>query len=159
MEESRFRKALPVWQEGKSEEMNYNLVFRTFVPKGKNAKIYVTASSMYQMFIGSRLVAEGPARAGHGYYRVDEIDVSGFLTQDNNIVCIYVDGYYVENYYLIKQPSFLCAEVEVDGEIISATGKGGFEAKYNDARIRNIVRYSFQRTFCEAYRFDENRLV
>ena len=155
MEEYTFREALPVWEEGKDKEMNYNLVFRAVVDKAENVKIALSASSMYQMFVGSRLVAEGPARAGHGCYRVDEVDISEYMTKEKNIVCIYVDGYYVENFYLIKQPSFLCAEIISDGKVVAATGKCGFEAKYHSDRIRNVVRYSMQRTFAEAYRYDE----
>ncbi len=151
-----FKCALPVWEEGKDKEMNYNLVFRSVVGNCKDAYIAITASSMYQMFINGVLVSEGPARAGHGYYRVDEIDISKHLTNEKNIICIYVDGYYVENYYLIKQPSFLCAEIVSGGNVIAATGGVGFEAKYHEDRIREAVRYSFQRTFVEAYRVGEN---
>ena len=116
-----FNKALPVWEKGKENEMNYNLVFRGVVDKADNVKIALSASSMYQMFVNGNLVSEGPARAGHGRYRVDEIDISKFMSQDKNIVCIYVDGYNVENYYLIKQPSFLCAEIVSDGKVVAAT--------------------------------------
>lgn len=151
-----FNEALPVWEAGKDKKMNYNLVFRTVVDKADNVKIALSASSMYQMFVGGKLVSEGPARAGHGYYRVDEIDISKYLTQEKNIVCIYVDGYYVENFYLIKQPSFLCAEIISDGKVVAATGGCGFEAKYHNERIRKVVRYSMQRTFAEVYRYDQN---
>ncbi len=155
MVEYIFKQALPVWEESKEKEMNYNLIFRSIVDKSDDVKVALTASSMYQMFVNGVLVSEGPARAGHGYYRVDEIDITKYLTDDKNIVCIYVDGYYVENYYLIKQPSFLCAEIIADGKVVCATGAGGFEAKYNADRIREVVRYSFQRTFVEAYNVDE----
>ena len=150
-----FKSALPVWEAGKDKEMNYHLAFRTVVDKSESAKIALTASSMYQMFIDGKLVSEGPARAGHGYYRVDEIDISKYLTNEKNIVCIYVAGSYVENYYLIKQPSFLCAEIIADGKVVAATGRYGFEAWLNISRIRKVCRYSFQRTFIEAYNCDE----
>ena len=151
-----FKSAVPVWEEGKDREMNYNLVFRSVVDKAEKSVIALTASSMYQMFVNGKLVCEGPARAGHGYYRVDEIDISEYLTNDKNIVCIYVDGYYVENYYLIKQPSFLCAEIIVGDEVVAATGKCGFDAWYNSDRIRKVCRYSFQRAFIEAYNCDDS---
>ena len=120
-----FKKALPVWEKGKENEMNYNLVFRAVVDKSDDVIIALSASSMYQMFVNGNLVSEGPARAGHGYYRVDEIDISKYLTDEKNIVCIYIDGYNVENYYLIKQPSFLCAEIISDGKGVASTGKDG----------------------------------
>lgn len=149
-----FKEAVPVWEAGKDKIMNYNLVFRCTVPKLDDAVMAISASNMYQMFVNGHFVAEGPARAGHGYYRVDEIDISQHLTEKNNIVAIYVDSYYVRNFYLIRQPGFLCAEVISGGKVICATGKNGFEAKYHGDRIRKCSRYSYQRTFTESYRYD-----
>ena len=123
-----FKNAVPVWEKDKEKEINYNLVFRTVVEKSNNCLVALSASNMYQMFINGTMVSEGPARAGHGFYRVDEIDISSYLTNDENIIAIYVDGYYVKNYYLICQPAFLCAEVITDGKVVSATGFEGFEA-------------------------------
>ena len=148
-----FRKALPVWESGKEREMNYNLIFRCIVPKGDNTFVALSASNMYQMFINGVFVSEGPARAGHGYYRVDETDISSYLTREENIIAIYVDGYFVPNFYLIRQTPFLCAEVVCDGKVLCATGAQGFEAVYHADRIRKCVRYSYQRTFAEAYRY------
>ena len=88
MIEYNFKKALPVWEKNKENEMNYNLVFRSVIDRAEDVKIALSASSMYQMFVNGVLACEGPARAGHGYYRVDEIDISKFLTQDKNVVCI-----------------------------------------------------------------------
>ena len=154
MQTYTFQKAVPVWEVGKDKELNYHLVFRTMVKKSGNTKICLSASNMYQMFIGGNLIAEGPARAGHNYYRVDEIDISKYLTEDTNIVTIYVASYYVKNFYLPRHPGFFCAEVIENGEVIAATGDCGFVAMHHDARIQKIDRYSFQRTFSEAYHLD-----
>ena len=149
-----FKEAVPVWEEGTENELNYNLVFRTIVNKAEKSVVNVSASNMYQMKVNGEMVSEGPARAGHGYYRVDEIDISHYLTFEKNIITIYVNNYYVKNYYLIKQPGFLCAEVISDGKVVAATGREGFVAKYHNERIRKVDRSSFQRTFAEAYRMD-----
>ena len=97
MKKYEFLKAVPVWEAEKDKEINYNLVFRTVVSKADNTIVAVSVSSLYQMFVNGVMVAEGPARAGHGYYRVDEIDVSSFLTKEENVIAIYVNGYYVKN--------------------------------------------------------------
>ncbi len=55
---------------------------------------------------------------------------------------------------MIKQPSFLCAEVISGDEVIAATGSNGFVAKYNSDRTRKVVRFSYQRTFAEHYFLD-----
>lgn len=153
MNKYEFKSAVPVWQSEKENEMNYNIAFRSVIKKSRKCVVAVSASNMYQMFVNGEIASEGPARAGHGYYRVDEIDISDFLTNDENIVCIYVDGYNVPNFYLVKQPAFLCAEIIADGNIAAATGVGGFDAKYHDERLRKVVRYSVQRTFTEVYSY------
>ena len=155
MEKYFFREAVPVWESGKESEINYNLCFRAVIGSYSQCVVALSASNMYQMFVNGRLAAEGPARAGHGYSRTDEIDIAEYLDRDKeNIVCIYVDGYNVPNYYLINMPAFLCAEIIADGEIVAATGKHGFYAKYHDERVREVIRYSFQRTFTEIYNCD-----
>lgn len=162
MKEYNFRKAVPVWEKGKDKEINYHLAFRVVVGRGKNVKIALAASNLYQMFVNGRMTAEGPARAGHGYYRVDEIELTDYLDAEENIIVIYVAGYYVKNFYLIRQPAFLCAEVIIDGQVAAATGvtgpngeqaAAGFEAIYHKDRIRKVTRFSGQRTFTESYRY------
>lgn len=154
MKKYTFKQAVPVWENQKENEINYNLCFRVIIPPSSNCIIALSASNMYQMFVNGDFVAEGPARAGHGYYRVDEINLSEALTKEKNIICIYVDGYNVPNFYLINEPAFLCAEVVNDGNVIAATGNHGFEAKYHSDRLRKVLRYSYQRTFTEVYNYD-----
>ena len=148
MREYRFRKAIPVWEQGKEYEKNYNLIFRSVVEKCENALINI--------FVNGKMIAQGPARAGHGYFRVDEIDISKYLDQEENIIAIFVNQYYVQNYYLIRQDAFLCAEVIADGKVVAATGYDVFDAIYNSYRTRKVARYSGQRTFTEAYDYDSS---
>ena len=101
MKKYQFKKAIPVWEKDKDKTINYNLIFRTIIPKSNDVKIALSASNLYQLFINGTMIAEGPARAGHGYYRVDEIDITPYLKNDENIIAICVDGYYVKNYYFI----------------------------------------------------------
>lgn len=155
MIEYRFRDAVPVWEQNRENEMNYNLVFRCIVKKSDNTVVNIAASNLYQMFVNGEMIAQGPARAGHSYYRVDEIDITEALTMEENIVVVYVNSYGIKNFYLINQPGFLCAEVVQNGEVVAATGKKGFEAKYNDQRLRYVGRFSSQRTFDEIYRLNE----
>ena len=162
MKEYLFKQAVPVWEKSKEAEMNYHLLFRSIVSgcdvKDCVTKVALTASNMYQLFVNGQFVAEGPARAGHGYYRVDEIDISQYLSEEDNVIAVYVAGYYIKNFYLVKQPSFLCAEILCGERIVAATGgsdKCGFKAMHHSARFRKVARYSYQRPFCEAYELDE----
>jgi alpha-L-rhamnosidase len=156
---SSVRKARPVWAAGREKEMNVNLGFRTvFTAKsGEKAKIRIAASSIYRVFLNGLFVGSGPARAAHGYFRVDEYEFEPkALKEGENIVALEVAGYNVNSFYILDQPSFLLSEVEIDGKIVAATGnKADFEAMVIKERVQKTERYSFQRPFTEYWRMKE----
>ena len=151
-------KAEPVWVGGREGEMNLTLGFRG-VFKGDETKSYrlkITASTLYRLFLNGEFVGYGPARAAHGWFRVDEYDLGQRVTEGENVVAIEVAGYNVNSYYTIDQPSFLQAEVTANGGVLLATGaEGGFEAFEVKERLQKCERYSFQRPFTEYYRLNE----
>ena len=96
---------------------------------------------------------DGPARAAHEYFRVDEYDLNNIIQKGDNIVFVEVAGYNVNSYYTLDQPSFLQAEVQSNSSIVLATGSNpGFEAFQLKERLQKVERYSFQRSFTEYYR-------
>ncbi|MBL9137948.1 MAG: hypothetical protein JNK85_18930 [Verrucomicrobiales bacterium] len=152
---TRFQAALPVWPAGRELEKNLMVGFHAafLAPPTGRATLRVTGSTLYRCTLNGRFLAHGPARAGHGHFRVDEIDLSGGLNPGTNVVAIEVAGYNVNSYYLLNQPSFLQAEV-VDGSVVlAATAAGpGFEARILGERLQKTQRYSFQRPFSEIWR-------
>ena len=80
-----FKKALPVWECGTEKSINRSLVFTASVGKGEK-KLALAGSSAFLVFVNGSILAFGPARAGHGYYRVDEYDLGELLTSDENTV-------------------------------------------------------------------------
>ncbi len=149
------KKALPVWVEGREKEMNLTLGFRaTFqVAENQNIKLRITGSTIYRVYLNGKFLGYGPARASHGYYRVDEYDPGKLIQKGENIVAIEVAGYNVNTYYTLDQPSFLQAEVELGDQIVMATGTdSGIEAFQIKERLQKVERYSFQRPFTEYYR-------
>jgi len=152
------QKALPVWAAGREKEMNLNLGFRGVFEAKERQKtlLKVTASTLYRVFVNGEFVGSGPARAAHGYFRVDEYTIDKHIRAGENIVAIEVAGYNVNTYYTTDQPSFLQAEVKTDGKISLTTGVGKkdnvFEAFLIKERLQKVERYSFQRPFTEYYR-------
>ncbi|MDD4416522.1 MAG: hypothetical protein PHI70_07050 [Proteiniphilum sp.] len=148
----------PVWAEGREKEMNLTLGFRgvfTATPQSK-AHLRIAASTVYRVYLNGEYAGSGPARAGHGYFRVDQYDLTNHLREGENIVAIEVAGYNVNSYYTTDQPSFLQAETEVDGIVVLHTGEDGhFEATEIRERLQKVERYSFQRPFTEYYRLEE----
>ncbi len=147
-----FQKALPVWQTGAECKKNHHLAFLAKIEGKGDAKLAISASTVYQAFVNGCLVGEGPARAGHDHYRVDELDLTPYLCEGENILTVYVAGYYIECLCYTRMPSFLCAEILRGGEVIAATGCSGFVAREVTERPQKVERFSYQRAWCEYYR-------
>jgi alpha-L-rhamnosidase len=151
----QMQKAKPVWAAGRETEMNVNLGFRTVfqIPLQNTVKVKITASTIYRVFLNGEFLGSGPARAAHGYFRIDEYDISKQVHAGENILAVEVAGYNVNSFYTLDQASFLLAEVEIDGKTVRATGNGkDFEAFQIKERLQKTERYSFQRPFTEYYR-------
>ena len=147
-----FVEAIPVWAEGRQTEKNLTLSFREVIAMGraKQAYIRIAASTDYRLRVNGEFVAHGPSVAAHDFYRVDCYDLKPYLKRGENLLALEVAGYNESSYYLLNQPSFLQAEVEIDGEVVAATGKA-FEAYDLGQRKADVERFSFQRPFVEYY--------
>ena len=161
-----FGEAVPVWAEGRNREMNLSLVFSLFAEFRKDAEyeLRLTASTAYLMLFGKDIAA-GPARCGHGYYRVDRHRIDPFRDECacsdrvKKEIRIIVAGYNVNSFAYLDMPAFLCAELTENGKVVGKTAPqtgggnadGVFTARVYTERIRKIQRYSFQRAFAEAY--------
>ena len=155
---SCFSTAKPVWPEGREREWNCQVGF-TAEFDGKNAGDAVlryTGATMCRVFLNGEFLAYGPARAAHGFVRVDDIPLAGKLRRGKNVVAIEVAGYNCDSFYTVRQPSFLQAEVVAgNGKVLAATGRDGrFAARILKERVRKVQRFSFQRPFSEAYEID-----
>ena len=145
-----FTKAKPVWAEARQEEKNLILYFREVIKAGwnKDAYIRIAASTDYRLMVNGEFVAHGPCVAAHDFYRIDCYNLNPYLKCGKNLIALEVAGYNEPSYYLLDQPSFLQAEVELNGEIVAATGSE-FTAYELNQRKRDVPRFSFQRPFIE----------
>ena len=153
--EYSFKKASPVWEKGEELTKNHSLVFRAVIEGNEAISLKIASHSRYQIFVDGVFYAAGPARAGHGFYRVSEYTVEKELSAGKTVISIIAAGYNVNSFYLLDMPSFLCAEIERNGEILFATGTDKeFEVSRYSSRIQKTPRYSFQRPFTECYILD-----
>ena len=148
--ENLFLSAKPIWVSGKEKEVNCRVQFKTVCEKAQNAKIHIATSGIYQLWINGKFVSYGPARAGKNHFRMENMDISSYLTNEKNTVIIEVAGYYCSNFYIMQQDSFLQAEIVSEDNVLAQTGKD-FTARINPYYVQKIQRYSYQRTFAEAY--------
>lgn len=148
-----FKAAKPVWPEGRERELNTFFGFRAKIvsEKPRQAVLRITGCSDYRISFNGKHAGFGPARAAKGYFRVDEIPLE--LAGGTNVVAVEAAGYNCRNFYLIDHPAFLQAEVVSGERVLAATDAegGAFEAQAL-GRLQKVARYSFQRTFSEAYR-------
>jgi len=138
--------------------MNLTVGFRAVIdaPSDKTQKVVlrVAAATIYRAWLGGEFLGCGPARGPHGYFRVDEWDLSSKLAPGKNLVALEVAGYNCNSYYLLDQPSFCQAEVIAGDRVLASTAGDGvpFAADVLDYRVQKVQRYSFQRPFIEVYR-------
>lgn len=147
----RFEKARPVWILGREKEMNLWISLRAIASGSKKTVLRLTGSCAYDIRVNGDFVAFGPARCAHGFYRVDEIDLSDRVSE-NAVITVNVAGYHADSFYHLDQPSFVCAELVENGEITAATGERGFLCRVMTEHEQKAQRFSGQRTFCEVYR-------
>ncbi len=154
--EYTFKKAIPVWECGTQNEINHALVFTASVENGGDCRLAVAGSSQFIILINGTLISHGPARAGHGYFRVDDYSIGQFLTNAENLVEIRVFGYNVPSFEYVNAPSFLCAEISRDGAVLAYTSNEGtgFVCYPFVERMKKVQRYSYQRMFVENYKLD-----
>jgi len=136
--------------------VGFRAVIRTF--HSRRVVLRCTASSVYRAFVNGVFCGYGPARGPHGWFRVDEWDITQHCHKGRTVVAFEVAGYNVNNYYLPDQPPFLQAEVIADGQSLAATGNSatGFDASVLNERVQKVQRYSYQRPFVEVYRLTRN---
>lgn len=149
-----FKKAVPVWAEGRGSEVNLTLAFRTVIDYRKSADIRIAASTIYRLKVNGEFVGHGPCVAAHDFYRIDCYDISPYLHEGKNVVSIEVTGYNTESFYLLSQPSFLQAEIVSGGRVIAATGRD-FKAWDLQQRRQDVPKYSYQRTQMEYWILSE----
>ena len=134
-----FQKAIPVWEKGTARHMNRTVCFVATVPATEQRVILSAAASCaFVLTVNGVFVAHGPARTCHGYFRVDEYDLSKYLTKEINTVALRVASYNVNAFSYLNQPGFLCAEISMGGEIVAATGHKGFVAYPVTERVQRV---------------------
>lgn len=146
-----FKTAKPVFLKNLENEMNITAFFAAnFDCSGENAKLLITGATYYRITVNGEFAGYGPARAPKGFTRVDEIDITPFVTWGLNQIVIEVASYNCRNFACLKTPGFLQAEIIADGNVVAATGFN-FIGFMDVERVQKVMRYSYQRTFSEVY--------
>lgn len=153
-----FAEAKPIWLKNRSKEMNDFAGFRAIfsIEKTNGVVLRCAGHDFYRVYINGEFVLYGPARGPHGYHRIDEIDISKYVQEGENLIAIEAIVYNVNGYGITNQPGFIQAEVMQEEKVLCATGSEknpfvGYDLNY---KYKKVERYSFQRGFIEAYRLN-----
>jgi alpha-L-rhamnosidase len=149
-----FKNATPIWAKDYVDEKNILLEFSCNVNfNGKSSKIRIAADALYRLYVNGKMVSHGPQRAGKGFWRMDQIDLTAALKRgEENTVTVQVVRYGVFSFEYVLQPSFLMAEIEVDNNVVKATGlDGDFAVRRVLSKEQLVERYSYQRPFIEVW--------
>ena len=156
-EQTWFQKARPVWASGGQLTQNLTIgLHASFdLENHQSATFSITAASSYKAYLNGEFIGFGPSITAHGYFRVDEYDLSQKLKSGKNVLAIVAVGYNVDSYYIPNQASFVQAELVVDGKVIAATSSQNDETTIkliaSGQRTPHVPKFSFQRTFLEEY--------
>ena len=145
-----------IWIDLPADAMNVAAGFRlvTDLPAG-GATLRLAAADFCRVWIDGRLAAHGPARAAHGYARVEEIPIppQSAFHEDGGHVAVFVEVYsaHVPCFDGVEQDAFFSAEVIAANGRVLATAED-FEAWKDDTLVQRVRRYSYQRGFLESRR-------
>ena len=154
MKNNMFLKALPIWIDGKENEMNIEVKFKTKFIGKEDTVLNITGATIYKVFLNGELIHYGPAHTAKGYVRVDRVKLNTLIGEENEIV-IEAAGYNSFSYVAIKQTSFIRAEILSGGEVVAATGYD-FKGYLVESRRQKTLRYSFQRHFTEIWDLEKS---
>ena len=145
-----FENAIPVWLEGKENELHTRCAFFATFKGADKSILKISACNAYKVYINGVFLGAGPARAAHGYFRIDEIELKNL--KEENTLFVEVVAYNTYNYCHLTQPAFLCAEILTDGKPTVWTGEHFVVREYIE-RKQKVSKFTFQRAFTEVYEF------
>ena len=141
-----------LWIPELAGAMNVAAAFRLTldIPVGDAPTLRLAAADTYRLWIDGRLAAHGPARAAHGFARVDEIPLAGCAGRRATLF-VEVHSAHVPCFDVVEQDAFFAAEVVApDGGVLAASAD--FEAWIDETLMRRVQRFSYQRGFLESRR-------
>lgn len=137
-----------IWAKGLLDARNVTLTFQYTLTPAEGTKLSLAASNLYRLFVGGKLIGYGPARAAHGYSRLDEYDLSAWAGQSVTL-SVDVHSANVNSFYVVEEHPFFAAEITENGKVLADAAD--FTAYRMTERVQKVRRFSFQRTFTEIY--------
>lgn len=115
-------KAYWIWNEDNKKETKEPKVFfrKSFIvnEEVENAMLYISASSLYKLYINGEYINRGPLRSAPHHQSYDVLDIKSKLKKGKNLIAVEVHYQQGENSYHLKGRGGLLAELHLDNTII-----------------------------------------
>lgn len=134
---------------------NDELCFAFKIKKSDDVKMHLVGRDVFNVYVNGEFVLYGPARAAHDYLRVEKLDITKYLTQEENVIVIDVVSNFVPMLSHACEPPIVGADIFVNGE--KAFDIFDFTCHEMTDRIIKVERFSDMRGFIEYYKMDFDR--
>ena len=136
------------------ELLNKHFVFRRkfFLDrKCTSAILKITADDYYKLYVNGRAVTQGPATSYPEYYYYNEIDISDFLAEGENLIAVHVYYQGLINRVWVSGDlrCMLWAELAIDGETQLVTDSHWKYSEHN--AYFDMGRVGYDTAFLEGY--------
>ena len=154
--EGLFENAEQIFIKNCREKVNFQAGFKCKFDAvaEKEYELHITGATLYSIYFNGEFIFYGPARAAHGYLRVDTLKLQA--VEGENVLCISIAGYNCPSYGNMNHKSFIQAEIFESGISIKYTGRDFSSVPLNKLREEKVYRYSYQRAFTEVWYLDNH---
>jgi alpha-L-rhamnosidase len=120
----------------------------------KKALISITADSRYRLFVNNQWICDGPARGWPEHYYYDQIDITEYLQQGNNVVKVIAHYFGTGHFHGIPQQAGLLAQIDIEftnNKKLQILTDKSWEIAHAAAWYRNTPKISCQMWPAEFY--------
>jgi hypothetical protein len=109
-----------IWAKGLLEEKNVAVTFLYTLTPSADTVLELAASNLYRLFVNGELIGYGPARAAHGYSRIDTYALTAWAGQ-TTVLAVEVYSANTNTFYTVDEYPFFAAEIKDGGKCALGT--------------------------------------
>ena len=97
-----------IWAKNMSHEKNVHVAYLYTLKPNADTYLELAASNLYRLFVDGAFVGYGPARAAHGYSRLDKYALADWAGKEI-VIAVEVYSANVNSYYTVFEQPFFAA--------------------------------------------------
>ena len=99
-----------IWAKNMSHEKNVHVAYLYTLKPNADTYLELAASNLYRLFVDGAFVGYGPARAAHGYSRLDKYALADWAGKEI-VIAVEVYSANVNSYYTVFDQPFFEAHI------------------------------------------------